>query len=400
MQYRKTTAVDKILAMKQRLKIIQGGSSAGKTIAILLILIDKAQASNCGLISVVSETFPHLKKGAIRDFLSIMESHKYYNENNWNRTDSIYTFETGSKIEFFSADNSNKVRGPRRQTLFLNEANNISYEVYTQLAIRTDEEIYIDYNPVTEFWVHQEILPTVQHDFIILTYKDNEALSPSIIQELESRKDKRGFWSVYGLGILGEIEGKIYQGWKIVDELPHEARLWRRGIDFGYSVDPTVIIAIYEYNGGFILNEELYQKGLSNKTIADFILNQPDQGLCIADSAEPKSIDEIASYGVNIMGAHKGAGSVAQGIQFVQGQKISVTAKSLKTIAAYRNYLWDMDKNGKNLQIPNDSIHEWSNPMDAIRYGFNGAREDTSVLRKQQDRFQTNKFHILSNSNK
>src|SRR3990167_6595246 len=208
MKQGETTALHKILAMKKRLCIVQGGSSAGKTYAILLILIDRAQTDKGKIISVVSETVPHLKRGCIRDFLSIMETYGYYEDNQWNKTDFIYTFkETGSKIEFFSADSPDKVRGPRRDILFINEANNISFETYTQLVVRTNEDVYIDYNPVSSFWIHEEVVPKHDHDFIILTYKDNEQLAPSIVQEIESRKDNKYFWQVYGLGEIGEIEG-------------------------------------------------------------------------------------------------------------------------------------------------------------------------------------------------
>lgn len=370
MPYQKTTALEKILKMKKRLKIIQGGSSAGKTIAILLILIDRAGAEEGKLISIVSETFPHLKRGAIRDFLNIMQSHGYYKDANWNRTDYIYTFETGTKIEFFSADSSDKVRGPRRDILFLNECNNVSHETYTQLAIRTNEDIYLDYNPVSEFWVHEDIIPKVDHDFIIITYKDNEALPQTIVQEIESRKDNKNFWQVYGLGELGESQGRIYKDWQIIDEIPHEARLERRGMDFGYSNDPTAIVDIYRYNGGFILDEITYQKGLSNKQIADILKNLPNI-LTIADSAEPKSIDEIRMYGINILPTTKGKDSVNQGIQYVQDQRISITKRSTNIIKEYRNYLWKTDKDGKIMNVPEDLFNH---AMDAIRYGLDSYR--------------------------
>jgi phage terminase large subunit len=368
MIYSQTQALKKILQLKKRLKVIQGGSSAGKTIAILLILIDRAQCEKGKVFSVVSETLPHLKKGAIRDFLNIMESHKYYKDKSWNRTDYIYTFETGTKIEFFSADNADKVRGPRREVLFINEANNVSFETYTQLAIRTNEDIYLDYNPVSEFWVHNDIIGKVDCDFIILTYKDNEELPLAIVDEIESRKGRKGWWAVYGEGQLGEVEGRIYTDWQIIDEIPHEARLESRGLDFGYSNDPTVIQDIYKYNGGYIVNERLRQKGMHNDKIASFIKNlDSPQTLVIADSAEPKSIDEIAAYGVNIIGSIKGQGSVKKGIDFVQSQQISLTKRSVNTIKSYRNYLHKTDKNGK---ILNDPDHAFSDEMDAIRYGM------------------------------
>lgn len=379
MQFTQTTAVKKILGLKKRLKIIQGGSSAGKTIAILLILIDRAQSESGKIFSVVSETLPHLKKGAIRDFLNIMEAHRYFKESCWNRTDFIYTFETGTKIEFFGADSADKVRGPRRDVLFINEVNNVSNETYTQLAIRTKEDIYLDFNPVTEFFVHTDVIPSVDHDFLILTYKDNESLPASIVQELESRMGNKSWWQVYGLGQLGEFEGKIYTGWEEIEDIPHAARLERYGLDFGYSVDPTAIVAVYKYNGGYILDEICYLKGLSNKQIADTLLNQ-QQALVIADCAEPKSIDEIRSYGVNILPAEKGKDSVSNGIQLVQAQRISFTKRSTSLIKEYRNYLWEKDRDGKYLPEPQPI---WNHAMDAVRYAISSLHRSPQVFHNE-----------------
>lgn len=365
MKYVATTALKKIRAMKKRLKIIQGGSSAGKTIAILLILINKAQTERLKTISVVAESVPHLKRAAMRDFLNIMEGHGYFKEENWDRTNYIYTFETGSVIEFFSADNPSKVKGPRRDILFENECNHLSFDIHTQLVIRTNEEIYLDYNPSASFWVHEEIIPkNNDHDFIILTYKDNEGLPKTIVDEIESRKGNKNFWKVYGLGELGNAEGVIYSNWAIIDELPHEARLERYGLDFGYTNDPTAIVAVYYYNGGYILDEITFQKGLSNKQIADILANI-DHALVIADSAEPKSIDELKSYGINILPCEKGRDSVRNGIALVQDQKISVTKRSTNIIKEYRNYLWATDKQGAVLNVPESGF---DHSLDAVRY--------------------------------
>lgn len=373
MQFSATTAIKKIAAMRTRVRILQGGSSAGKTIGIIACLIDYAATHPGELISVVSETMPHLKKGAIRDFLNIMQAHGYYDDNAWNRTDYIYTFTNNTKIEFFSADSSDKVRGPRRDVLFMNEANNMSYETYTQLSIRTNKMIYIDFNPVAEFWVHTEVIPKVVHDFAILTYLDNEALPAAIVQEIESRKGNKYFWQVYGLGEIGETEGKVYTGWRIIDEIPFEARLVRRFLDFGYTNDPTAIGSIYYYNGGYILHEECYQKGLSNKQIADILLSLDQPNVLVkADSAEPKSIDEIKGYGVNIQPAAKGKDSVVNGIQRVQDEKISITSESTNGIKEYRNYLWARDKDGKSLNVP---IDLWNHFLDGMRYGFDGLND-------------------------
>ena len=363
-----TQALKKILQLKKRLRIIQGGTAAGKTIAVLLIFIDRAQSAKNNLASVVSETLPHLKRGAVRDFLNIMEEHGYYKDDRWNKTELTYTFETGSKIEFFSADQPSKVRGPRRNDLFLNECNNVAYETYTQLAIRTDGDIYLDYNPVASFWVHEEIIPKLEHDFIILTYKDNEALSPAIVQEIESRKENKYFWQVYGLGEIGEVEGKIYKGWNVIEEVPHEARLERYGLNFGYTGHPAAIVAIYYYNGGYILDEIAYGRELQNRILADYIKNQPEKALTVADSAEPKSIDEIREFGVQIIAADKGADSVRYGIGVVQSQKISITKRSVNVLKEYRNYMFMRDKNGKILYgVPEEPFHF---SMDSVRYGM------------------------------
>lgn len=366
MKFQKTTALQKILKLKKRLRVIQGGTAAGKTISILLLFIDKAQSTEGNLASIVSETLPHLKRGAIRDFLSIMEAQGYYNDKLWNRTELTYTFETGSKLEFFSADQPDKVRGPRRNDLFLNECNNLSYDTYTQLAIRTDGDIYLDYNPTSSFWVHDRIIPNQEHDFLILTYKDNEALAPSVVKEIESRRGNKYFWKVYGEGQIGEVEGKIYRDWMMLEEMPIEARLERYGLDFGYSDDPTALIGVYYWNGAYIFDEILYQKGLSNKQIADTFANI-ERALVVADSAEPKSIDELKSYGINVVPTKKGADSVRHGIKLVQDQKIFYTKRSVNLQKEYRNYLWATDKNGV-IQLHPQEL--WDHCLDAARYAI------------------------------
>lgn len=370
MTYKRTTATKKIKALQKRIRAVQGGTSASKTISILINLIARAQSDKrATLTSVVSESFPHLKRGAIKDFLDIMQTHGYFHDVRWNKTDYTYTFETGSKIEFFSADQPSKVRGPRRERLFINEANNVPYETFDQLEVRTKDFIFLDWNPTHEFWFYEEVLKRDDVDHITLTYKDNEALSIEIVKSIEQRKEKKSWWKVYGLGELGEVEGKIYTNWDVVDEVPKYARLERRGIDFGYSNDPTAIVDVYYYNGGYVLDEVLYRKGLSNKQIADTINNQESDCLCIADSAEPKSIDEIKTYGVNIVGAEKGKDSIRSGIQLVQDQKISMTKRSTNLIKEYRNYMWKKDKDD-NFISPNIPEDLFNHSMDALRYGL------------------------------
>lgn len=379
----KTTATQKILTLKNRIRAVQGGSSASKTISILLYLIALAQGDKRKtLTSVCAESIPHLKRGAIRDFKNILLDHGYWKDANWNVTDSIYTFENGAIIEFFSTDNGDKLRGARRDRLFINEANNVTFEAFEQLEIRTKSFVFLDWNPSNEFWFYTDVLGKRQDvDHIVLTYKDNEALDPRVVESLEQRKNRKGWWLVYGLGLLGDVEGKIYKDWQIVDEVPHEARLERRGMDFGYTNDPSAIVDIYYYNGGYILDEICYQKGLSNRQLANILIEKADV-LTVADSAEPKSIDEIRGYGVSIMGATKGKDSVSHGIQIVQDQRISVTKRSVNVIREYRNYLWMTDKDGK---ILNEPEHQFSHSMDAIRYGFSFIQSD--VAKEQETKY-------------
>lgn len=363
-----TTATTKVIKMSKRIRCCPGGTSASKTISILLYLIAKAQSDKSKtLTSVISESIPHLKRGAIRDFKNIMQEHKYWVDSRWNSTDSIYTFETGSQIEFFSADNADKLRGGRRDRLFINEANNVDFDAFEQLEVRTKEFIFLDWNPTNEFWYYTEIKGKRDDvEELTLTYLDNEALSKEIRDSIEQRKNRAGWWKVYGLGQLGEVEGRIYTDWAIIDEIPHEAKLERYGLDFGYTNDPTAITAVYYYNGGYILDEIVYQKGLSNKEIADILKNK-SKALVIADSAEPKSIDEIKSFGINIIPTVKGKDSVRHGIQTLQEQRISITKQSINGIKEYRNYLWQIDKSGRIINEPECGNDHF---LDAARYGI------------------------------
>lgn len=370
MAYVLTTSTKKLAKLNKRIRAVCGGTSAGKTISIMQILISKAiDDKRPTLTSVVSESFPHLKKGAMRDFKNIMQEHNYWDDRDWNATDSIYTFQSGSKIEFFSADQPSKVRGPRRERLYINECNNVDYEAFDQLEVRTNLEVWLDWNPTYEFWFYTNVLNNRDDiDFITLTYKDNEGLPENIVKSIEMRKSNKQWWRVYGEGKLGEVEGRIYTGWQTLDEIPFEARLEGYGLDFGYTNDPTAIVAVYYYNGGYILDEKCYRKGMSNRDIAD-LLNSLPYGLVVADSAEPKSIDDIKSYGVAIVSADKSGTKskpyLKTSIGYVQDQKISVTKGSINLIREYRRYLWKVDKDGRVLNEPDGG---YDHALDAARY--------------------------------
>lgn len=388
-----TTAQRKIEAMTKRIRGVRGGTSAGKTLGIEVLLTALAQwDKKPTLTSVVSETLPHLKRGAIRDFLSVLQEHEYYEDNRWNRSDLIYTFETGSQLEFFSADQADKVRGPRRDRLFLNEANNISFEAADQLIVRTKEFIIADWNPTAEFWIDTEVKGRRDdYEEIVLTYKDNEALDPRIVKEIEMHKDSKWWWQVYGLGQYGEMGKQIYKDWKLdLDEIPHAARLMCYGLDFGYTNDPSALVAIYYLDGVYIIEELLFQKGLSNKQIADFLSGLP-QAVVVADSAEPKSIDELRLYGISVVATTKGKGSVMQRIQITQDQRISATKQSVNVIKEYRNYMWLTDRNG---QILNEPDHMFSHSMDAVSYAiqFLLARPGKIGVKRIREPYETSSF--------
>lgn len=371
LSFKDTTATKKVFAMRSRIRAVAGGTSASKTISIIVWLIDYCQRrhNKPKIVHVVSESFPHLETGAMLDFQSIMKDRKYWNDNLWHDTHHEYTFETGNKLRFTSVDTYGKAHGPRRDILFVNEANNLDYKIADQLITRTREIIWLDWNPSEEFWFYTEMQPNRKDiDFITLTYKDNEALDKTIIDEIESHKNNKAWWQVYGLGQLGEIETRIYKGWNIIDEVPFGAELKRYWIDFGYSNDPTSIGALYYYNGAYVVDEVAYQKGMLNKHIADTLNVQEQKALAIADSSEPKSIDEIRLFGVNILPAIKGQGSVNKGIQVVQGLKISVTKRSTNIIREYRGYVWITDKDGKIINEPMDVNNH---AMDGIRYAVN-----------------------------
>lgn len=307
------------------------------------------------------------------DFENIMKDRKYWEDNRWNKTKHTYTFETGSKIEFFSVDTYGKAHGPRRDILFVNEVNNLEYKIVDQLIVRTREIVWFDWNPTIEFWFYTEFLNQREDlDFITLTYKDNEALDEITIREIESHKANKNWWAVYGLGQLGEVEGKIYKNWRIVDEVPFEARLERRGLDFGFSVDPACLVDVYWYNGGYILDEQFYAKEMHNKPIADYIKNLENPNtLLIADSAEPKSIDELKLNGIQVLPSIKGQGSVNKGISYMQDQKISITKRSINGIREYRSYLWKTDKDGNILATPEEGHDHF---LDAARYALESLR--------------------------
>jgi phage terminase large subunit len=371
----RTTAVNKVRELKRFVKGIQGGSSASKTYSILAVEIDHCTKNPYTETSVVAESIPHLKRGAMRDFMKIMTVTGRFNAARWNATDFRYKFANGSYIEFFSADDDSKLRGARRDRLYMNEANNLSFHAYTELAARTKQSVILDWNPVNEFWFHSELMQDEDVDFLILTYKDNEACPKSardFIEKARVKADTSEYWAnwykVYGLGQVGTLQGAIYEDFEVVEGIDvSRAKFVALGLDWGFSNDPTALVAIYRQGDCLLIQELLYSTGLTNQDIADKLrtLGITRAWEIVADSAEPKSIEEIYRLGFNIKPAEKGPDSVRNGIDILKRFKLQVTKDSTNLIKELRSYTWATDKEGKNTGVPIDSFNH---ACDAMRY--------------------------------
>lgn len=385
MTFVRTTAVNKLLKMTARKKVVQGGTSAGKTYGIIPILIDKSiKDQRPTKTTIVAETLPAVKDGALDIFKEVMYDTNRWNENCWNASSLTYTFlSSKSRIQFKSFDTVGKAKSAgKRDRLFINEANNITFEIADALMIRS-KETWIDFNPDNEFWVHTEVLPEHNAEFLLLTYKDNEGCPIETVEDIEikiskafynpktnwndAKNIKSEYWAnwckVYVLGEIGSLQGVIFNNWKQIDNIPTEARLLGYGLDFGYSNDPTAIVEVYKYNDQRILNEICYSKGLSNSQIAKYITtNLP----CYCDSAEPKSIDDLKGFKIRAYGVTKGADSINYGIQTIQDHNYLVTSSSKNLITELRKYSWDKDKS-TNEKI-NKPIDDYNHLIDAWRY--------------------------------
>jgi phage terminase large subunit len=357
----------------------QGGTSSSKTYSILQLLLLIATRKDGILISVVSESMPHLRRGAMRDFINIIKENGIYSEDIHNKSTNEFLIGK-SKIEFFSADQSSKLRGSRRDVLYVNECNNITLQSFNELAIRTRLCAFLDFNPVSEFWVHTDILPDTSKNiaFIKSTYRDNEHLQPAIVQDIESRKERDpNWWKVYGLGEVGSLEGVVFNNWRICDAVPESPKRVI-GIDFGFSNDPTVIVSVSISDGKLYWDELLYRTGMTNSEIAGFI-KQSDEckgAIVVCDSAEPKSIHELNLAGIRAIGADKGADSVRTGIDKIQQHDLLVTRRSVNGIKELRNYRWAVAKDGKPLNTP---IDFWNHFIDASRYASSYLLKTTTL---------------------
>lgn len=376
MRYSLTTTLEKTRALfdddDYRIIVEQGGTSAGKTVSILWILLNYALTHPNKIVSIVSDTLPNLRKGAMRDFLNICRETNVLEVGVWNKTEHTLTLPNGSIIEFFSTDMLGAL-GARRDILYINEANRISWETFSQLEVRTREKIIIDFNPVNEFWAHTELVKSDRSDvvFIKTTYVDNEALDDATKQAIEMRRGDgtSNWWKVYGLGEIGSLEGNVYQGWIRAIEVPEDARLVRYGLDFGFSNDETALVAVYDLGDEALLLEEvIYQRGILGSQYGEILKshNIDASVLIVADGARPEIIAEIKKCGYRCIAADKGPGSVKRGIDRVQQRKISYIGANLER--EFLTYAWRKKKStGETLDEPQDGNDHL---MDAIRYAI------------------------------
>lgn len=347
----------------------KGGTRSGKTFSVMMLLLHVA--SQCAApiaIDVVSESLPHLKRGSIQDAEDILDLLPLYeNEDfDYNRSDHQFTFTSGGYVRFFSADDWGKVKGSRRDVLFINEANRIPFEVYRQLAVRTRYKIFIDWNPDSEFWYEQQGIATSPKTCEIhSTYKDNTHLTEQQVADIESNMADENWWRVYGLGETGRPQGQIYTNYDIVDAVPADAVLVARGLDFGFTNDPTAIVDVYKLHGELWLQELCYLRGLTNDKIAERLRGL--DGVTIADSAEQKSITEIYNFGIRkIEAAEKGADSIRAGIGILRRYKWHIVRGSDNLLYEIKNYRYRENK--ITGEITNEPVDKFNHALDAVRY--------------------------------
>ena len=385
-KYKYTKAYYKILDLiksnpDENVFVIRGGQGASKTVSIIELLI-QSLCSATKEATILSSELSKMKRTVIRDYKKICKDWGVLeNEHDFNKSESKHEYFNGSYLDFLGADVNDVGKGFRRDILYINEADKMDVDTAVQFISRASLTI-IDYNPDSLFWGDDYIN---ENNFITLTFEDNEYLADSEVKSILDYKAKGFFntdlptesifgdgnvknkywsnkWRVYGLGLVGNLDGIVFDNWDVIEDVPSGARLIGIGLDFGYTNDPTAAIEVYQYNGKRILNEIIYRTGMLNGDIAKVL---PKNTYIYADSAEPKSIEEIRRTGVNIMPVTKGADSIMFGIQTMQTQEYLITSKSKNVINEFQKYIWQKDKRGDTQNKP---IDKYNHAIDAIRY--------------------------------
>ena len=347
----------------------QGGTSSGKTYAILQVLFSKAIAETC-TITIVGQDIPNLKVGALRDAIDIHNADDAIKQQVtfYNRSDRVFTFKNGSIMEFNSYDNDQDAKSGKRDYLFINEANGIPHNVYEQLSLRTRKQVYIDYNPDASFWVHDKLIPLSNTHLIISDHRHNPFLSDKIREKIEALKNNDiDLWKVYARGRTGRIEGLVLRKWFVTNEDFSDKKLIGYGMDFGFSNDPSSLIEVRMQDGELWVKELIYDTAMTNYDISNRMetLNVSRGALIVADSSEPKSIEELRRMRWTIDGVKKGADSIMFGINLLKGYKINVHSSSKNLIKELEQYKWKVDRSGKSLNVP---IDNYNHAIDALRY--------------------------------
>ena len=346
--------------------INQGGTSSGKTYSILQNLFLHAIENDRAIITVAGQDIPNLKVGPIRDAHNIVENTEglsnYILE--YNKSDRVFTFVNGSIIEFKSYDDAQDAKQGKRDYLFLNEANGVDKIIWDELYIRTKKKSYIDYNPNNEFWVHTDLIGKPNVTLIISDHRHNTFLDQKIHEKIEAIEDPE-LYKVYARGLTGKLEGVIFRDYNVVPGVSPDAKLIGYGLDFGFSNDPTALVALYSQSGELIVDELIYDRGLLNVRISDLMRELGVNGRIVADSAEPKSIAELSAYGWQIEGAKKGADSIRQSINTLKRYKLNVTQRSSNLKKELNGYKWKQNKDGK---LDNEPVDFLNHAIDALRY--------------------------------
>jgi len=354
-----------LLQSSKRYIVNEGGARSGKTYGTMQVLIYYAFAHPMTKITVVSHSLPHLKKGALRDFLDIMDTWGWYDENEHNKTDNVYHFDNGSYIEFFGLEDAGKARGPGRHILFMNEANLIPKAVFDQLDMRTTGKVIIDLNPADfDSWCYT-IADSEEAVKIHSTYLDNPYLSPMQVRVIESyREADELMWQVFGLGLRGTSKEQIYTHWRLTDSIPEGQVFY--GLDFGFNV-PTALVRLSLYEGAVFVKQSLYKTRLTTSDLIEEMKNlaiRNEEIFC--DAAEPKTIEELYRAGFNVKPADK---DVTEGIRKVKSLPLYILKDSTDIINEIKKYKWLVDKNEKVLDEPDKAAGN-DHAMDAMRYAI------------------------------
>ena len=349
-----------------KIVVQQGGTRSGKTYNILLwIIFAYCQKNEGKIITICRKSFPALRGTVMRDFFQIIKDQDIYSEDYHSKSNNEYILNSNT-IEFISLDMPQKIRGRKRDLLFCNEANELTQEDWTQLLFRTNEKVILDYNPSEEFhWIYDQVLPREDVEFFQTTYKDNPFLGDVIKEEIERlRGVDENYWRVYGLGERGQARSLVYT-FQTCKEIPKEAKLISYGLDFGYSSDPTSLVRTYLLDDNMYVDELLYRTGMTNQDIANEmkVLGLDRSNEIFADSAEPKSIEEIYRMGWNVKPTIKG--SINIGIDIIRRYKLHATESSFNLIKELRNYKFIEDKNG---HMTNKPVDNFNHALDALRY--------------------------------